>query len=100
MAPTNSGHPVIDGNRAPLGYAQVTDLSSAVPLPSIPAAAKLALIQAEAQTIRWRDDGTSPTGTVGMMITATSMLLYTGHLSTFQMIEATAGAIANISYYE
>ncbi len=45
---------------APKGYQQITDLSSAVSL-TVPNGANYAIIEAETQSVRWRDDGTAPT---------------------------------------
>lgn len=58
-----------------------------------------ALIQAETQGLRWRDDGTDPTTAIGMLIPAGETLEYTGPLAKLRLINATAGAVANISYY-
>jgi hypothetical protein len=91
--------PVQVQGRTPLGFVQMTGMSGSTALTSIPTGAKLALIQAEAQTIRWRDDGTAPTASIGMTIAATVMLVYDGNLSRIRLIEATGGAIANVSYY-
>src|SRR6516225_9714539 len=54
----------------PLGYQQIAagGLTSAVPLPSIPAGARVAQVCAEAQAVRYRDDGVAPTAAVGMPI--------------------------------
>lgn len=82
----------------PLGYQQLTSLSSAVGL-TIPANTTVALIQAETQSIRWRDDGTDPTTTVGMVLSAGESMFFTGSLAAFKAIEITASAKLNISYY-
>lgn len=82
-----------------LGYQQITSLSSATAL-TIPAGTTLAVIRCETQSVRWRDDGTNPTATVGMlMLAADSPLYYTGQLPLIKFIEATASAKLNISYY-
>lgn len=81
-----------------LGYQQLTGISAATGL-TVPTGANYALIQAEAQSIRWRDDGTNPTASVGMIITANQYIEYTGNLATFKAIEVTGGAIVNVSYY-
>lgn len=91
--------PTRDGQLNPLGYQQIANLSAATAL-TIPTGATLAFIQAEGQNIRWRDDGTNPTATVGMLIYADSEpLYYTGTLASLRLIQATATATANISYY-
>jgi hypothetical protein len=88
----------IPGQQIPLGYQQITATGSAFGL-TPPSGAVFALIQAEAQNIRWRDDGTNPTTTVGMILPSSSELQYNGNLTAIKFIAATAGAIANISYY-
>jgi len=80
------------------GYQQITNLSAATGL-TIPVGATVALIQAETQDVRWRDDGTAPTASVGMIIGAGTTLPYTGNLYAIKLIQATASAKLNISYY-
>lgn len=59
-----------------------------------------ALIQAEAQAIRWVDDpDQDPTAAIGMVIAAGATLEYDGDLSQFRCIAAVAGAIMNVSFY-
>lgn len=81
-----------------LGYQQITDLSSAVGL-TIPLGATLALIVPETQNVRWRDDGTNPTASVGMPIYIGASLSYDGDLNRIKFIQETASAKLNISYY-
>jgi len=75
-------------------------MGSAQALPSIPAGATHVLIQAETNDIRWRDDGTNPSTTVGMVITAGTDLWYVGNLRALKIIEVGTDSIANISYYK
>lgn len=90
-----------------LGYQQITSLSSATGLtvptkdPSTGANVKanFALITAEAQNLRWRDDGVDPTASVGMPLAAGVTLQYDGDLSRIKFIQQTSGGIVNISYY-
>lgn len=59
-----------------------------------------AVIQAEAQAIRWRDDGGTPTASVGQVIAAGDSITYEGvGLSAMRLIEAASGGIANITFY-
>lgn len=89
-----------------IGYQQITSLSSAASL-TVPATDKngmnqkptFALIIAETQNVRWRDDGTAPTASVGMPLIVGVPLQYDGDLSKIQFIEQTASAKLNISYY-
>lgn len=82
-----------------LGYKQVTSLSAAAGLPDIPKEATLALIVPETQGVRWRDDGTDPTASVGMPVAAGSYLSYDGDLKRIRFIQQNASAKINISYY-
>jgi hypothetical protein len=82
-----------------LGYTQITPLSSATGLGTIPQGATMALIVAETQGVRWRDDGTDPTASVGMPIAAGAYLNYDGDLKRIKFIEQTASAKLNVSYY-
>lgn len=93
---------VKDGLRKPLGYVQLTSLGSAVGFTDaqIPAAARFALIQAESQIVRWRDDGVDPSATVGMTIAAAATLAYSGDLTAIRFIEATASAKLNVVFYD
>lgn len=84
---------------SPKGYEQITSLSSASGL-TPPTGSDFALIQAVAQAIRWRDDGTSPTATVGMHLAAGDVLRYEGDLSAFQAIEEASAAELNVTYYQ
>lgn len=91
------------------GYAQYTTTGSAFGLATTPDAgvavaaasprAQTALLHAEAQNVRWRDDGTNPTTAVGMILYAGQVMLYDGDLTKIKFIAATAGAILNVSYY-
>lgn len=81
-----------------LGYQQITSLSSAAGL-TPPQGATLALIVPETQAIRWRDDGTDPTASVGMPVAAGSYLSYDGDLNRIKFIQQSASAKINVSYY-
>ena len=89
-----------------MGYQQITSLSSASKL-TVPQLTKagnklmptFALIVCEGQAVRWRDDGTAPTSSVGMPLAVGVPLQYDGDLNNIQFIEQTGGAKLNISYY-
>lgn len=90
-----------------LGYQQITSLSSAqgLTVPSVDPVSGLnvmptiALITPETNGVRWRDDGTNPTASVGMPLAAGVTLQYDGDLRKIKFIEQTASAKLNISYY-
>lgn len=82
------------------GYKRVAGTGSAFAMPAIPPGARRAIIQAEGQALRWRDDGTDPTPGTGMTIPAGGELRYDGaDMSALKLIAAASGAVANISYY-
>lgn len=89
---------------APLGYCQLSSLSGATKLTSctngIPTTASVIVVAAETQAVRWRDDGTAPTASVGMPIATGSALVYQGDLTTIQFIEETASAKIDVSFYK
>jgi hypothetical protein len=89
-----------------LGYQQITDLSSAVGLtvPAVDIAGNKvmptrAFIVAEGNNIRWRDDGTNPTASVGMILIQNNVLSYDGDLNKIKFIQTGASAKLNVSYY-
>jgi len=85
----------------PLGYQQLTVSTTALSL-TVPAKAIRAVIGVEAQPIRWRDDGTNPTSSVGMLQKADTFIeIYDPQaLNAFKAIRQDASdATLNISYY-
>lgn len=91
--------------RTPCGYQQIATLSSATALtiPTTLCAANtvtFAVIVAEAQAVRYRDDGTDPSATVGQPMAVGVVLEYAGSLSKIKFFEQTSGAKLNISYYK
>ena len=89
---------MVDAKLIPLGYQQIDDLSSEIGL-SPPPGARVCIIQAITQNIRWRDDGVAPTNGIGMVLAAGLDMLYTGNLAKIQFIEVSASAELNVSYY-
>lgn len=86
-----------------LGYQQLTSIASATsltdPIDPLKGVPTMAVIQAEAQAVRWRDDGVDPTASVGMVLAAGSSMNYDGNLNAIRFIQVTAGAILNVAYY-
>lgn len=83
----------------PLGHQQITNLAAAVGL-TIPAGCCMVLITVTTQAVRWRDDGTDPTATIGMPLAVNTELQYhaTG-LTALKFIEQVAGGVLNAAYY-
>lgn len=83
----------------PLGYTQITDVSSAVAVTPLGGATAV-LVSVEGSAVRWRDDGTAPTASVGMPLAVGTDLYYVGgDLSKLQIIEQEAGATVNLAFY-
>jgi hypothetical protein len=87
------------------GYSQITGLAAAKGLAqgssgSIPAGVTMALVQCEAQPIRWRDDGTPPTATLGFLMNPGDVMTFDQRLDQLKFIEAAAGAKVNVSFYK
>lgn len=82
-----------------LGYQQITSLSAATAL-TIPGGTQLALVIPQTQAVRWRDDGASPTASVGQPLAVGQELRYDGAgLAALKFIEQTASAAINVVYY-
>lgn len=88
--------------RVPCGYQQITTVSSSVGL-TVPTTCggppTLAVITAEAQAVRYRDDGTAPTATVGMPLAVGAALTYEGTLTAIKFFEQAGGAKLNVLFY-
>ena len=90
-----------------LGYQQITSLSSAQaltvpsvdPVTGLNVTPTIALITPETNGVRWRDDGTAPTASVGMPLAAGVTLQYDGDLTKIRFINVVAGGKVNVSYY-
>lgn len=80
----------------PVAYVQL-DPSSVV---GIRVDGRVAIIQAINQNVRWRDDGTDPDASTGMVLHAGESMLYTGNLRKIKFIEEAAGGELNITTYQ
>lgn len=80
------------------GYQQITSLAAATGL-TVPSGATIAIIRPETQAVRWRDDGTSPTATVGQPLGTSDELYYDVNLAAIEFIEQSASAKLNVTYY-
>ena len=92
---------VVDGQDVPNGYQQLvaSDISSAVAL-TVPAGTRFAVLQAEGDDVRYRDDGVNPTGSVGMIIAVGTPVVYTANPTALKVIRESASSILNVSYYK
>lgn len=84
-----------------LGYLKDATLAAAQVLPTVPEGARFALLIAETQPIRWRDDGVNPTATDGMLLAVGVPFMYAnGSLANVKVIETTATATLHVTYYK
>ena len=83
----------------PCGYQQITSLSAATGL-TVPTGANWCIFTAETQAVRWRDDGTNPSATVGMPVAVNVPTVYTGRLGMIKFFEQTASAKLNVTYFK
>jgi hypothetical protein len=87
----------------PLGYCQLTSLNAATNFSAcsggIPAGANVAWISVGSEAIRYRDDGTPPTASVGFPIAAGGTLFYVGTPRLIQLIEQKASATVDVLFY-
>ena len=87
------------------GYQQLTVDSAknlTVPLVSpegLNAKPTFAVIVAEGAAVRWRDDNTAPTASIGMPLAIGVPLQYDGDLNKIKFIQQAGTGIINISYY-
>jgi hypothetical protein len=82
-----------------VGYQQITGMTTSTSL-VVPQSSTFAIIQAEAQNVRWRPDAIAPTATVGMILFAGDDMIYTSDLQKFRVIEMVSGAKLNVSYFK
>lgn len=91
---------------APRGFQQIVSatLASSTAL-TIPVGVdgrepEFAVIHTDTQPVRYRDDGTAPTASVGMRLPVGAELIIDGaQLKATRFIYETAGANLNVSYY-
>lgn len=67
---------------------------------TVPATATQALVCVEGAAVRWADDGTAPTATVGQPLIIGQCKAWSGSLSAIRFIQQAATATINVSYYK
>jgi hypothetical protein len=94
----------------PLGYRELAVSTAVVSLADaedpadatqvgVPRGSVIALISCEANDVRWRDDGTSPAATEGIVLSSGVTLEYDGNLNMIEFIRKTADATLHIAFY-
>lgn len=83
-----------------LGYQQISQGAVTAGALTIPTGTSLILISPETQAIRYRDDGTDPTASVGYPIPVGAELRYSGgNMAAIRIIAQTGTATVNVLYY-
>lgn len=84
----------------PLGFQALSSLGTATGL-TVPTGAAEALIICETQNVRWRDDGTAPTSSTGMLLPVNTPFAYFAvDLTKIQLIQTASSATCDVSYYK
>lgn len=98
----------VSAYRRPLGYQQLSVTASPVvgfTLPTPPSGSQVgyAVVQCEGSAatdyVRWRDDSTDPSASVGMKLFSGQELDYSGDMYKIKFILGTGTCSINISYY-
>ena len=79
-------------------YSRLTALNAVVKCPS--PTGTTVMFQPETQSIRWTMDGSDPTASRGFLVTAGTVVCYTGDLSKVRFIEVGASATLNVAVFE
>lgn len=82
-----------------LGHQQITNLAAAVGITVLPGTERV-ILQCETQNVRYRDDGTDPTASVGLILVALTMYEFSiAQIARMKFIETAASAKLNIASY-
>jgi hypothetical protein len=96
--------PLILPNYAyPLGVVQLSAFSTATGLTDVPAGTATMVFSVEGEPVRYRDDGTAPTATVGVLLPVTTGEPYVYispiGIRSIQFIPTTGSATINAAFY-
>lgn len=99
-----AGQVVVPGPMVPVGYCQLAVSTAALVSTctgGIPIGASVAYLSVETANIRWRDDGTAPTTSVGMpIVAAAAPFLYQGDLTKLEVVAVSGSPVLDIAFYK
>jgi len=102
VVPTLASQTIAFSNLQPLGFCQIA-VSTAVTLSSAcanyPSNSNAIVVVVETAAVRWRDDGTAPTSSVGMFLDIGSTLTYMGDISKVQFVAVSGSPVIDVSFY-
>lgn len=84
----------------PLGCFQITSLTTAQSLPTVPTGATLISLSVENQSVRMTDFGSAPTATVGLLFPVGGPWPYSGSLANVKFIQTGSGAVIDYCAYK
>jgi len=85
--------------RNSLGFQQITVSTTAIGITA--PKGQRALISTETSNVRWRDDGTDPTASVGFLLETGTVLGFDGNLAAIKFIKVSGSdATVNVALYD
>lgn len=86
--------------RVPMGYEKLDPTAVVGITASLAGKGNVAILQCETANVRFRDDGTDPTATDGMLLIAgANYYEYRGDLSKIKFLEVAINAVLHVSVY-
>lgn len=95
-----AGQVTITGGYISAGAGQYALAISGVVLLTVPKGSEIAEICVETAGVRYTDDGTTPTSTVGIPVASGSCFQYGGPLNKIQFIAQSGSPTIDVSYYK
>ena len=90
-----------DANYVPVAGRQALTVSSTALALTIPLGATHCLMQATTANVRWNDETTTPTATVGQQLAAGDSWFYNGALADVKVVRETSDdAVLQVNYYK
>lgn len=96
----------VSGSYQAIGYCQMTSLATAKAVAtancttgSVPANVKVTEICVSTQAVRYRDDGGTPTASIGIPVPAGNCFQYAGPIAALVIIQQSASASVDLSFY-
>lgn len=91
--------PTSDVSRVPLLHARASYTATPTGLPTPPAGATYAVIQCEGGVVKWTDDGSAPTATLGLTLSDGGELRYNGNIPAVRIASKSGSPALCVAYY-
>lgn len=90
--------------RTPMGFQSLSVTNSSAVAPTVPSGANMAIIGVENNSVRYRDDGTAPTTSIGLMVNPGNTMeihdVVVLDATSFIAVDNSATATLSILYYQ